>query len=98
MMAKQDNAAEETAAQIIVRVLGGRFEINDTGSRPGQYDVRIIAADQRVIALEITSFGGDPWKETSAGIERARRNREHTGEGLRDLWQVSVPSGISIRS
>lgn len=96
-MASRDSASEEAAAQVVTRVLGGSYEINDTGSAAGQYDVRITTADRRIIALEVTSFGGDAWKRTSAGIQAEHRRGRHASEGLNYVWQIGVPTGIAIR-
>jgi hypothetical protein len=92
-MGNRDNSSEEAAAQNVVRVLGGKYEINDTGSEPGQYDVRVTTATNQVVALEVTGYGGDTWKGTSAAIKKRKR----AGDGLKHQWWVVFPTGVSIR-
>ena len=96
-MASRSNASEEAASQIVARVLGGTYEINDTGSEPGQHDARVTTADERIAALEVTSYGGDSWKQTWARIRAAREKGSLAGETLTHQWWVVVPTGIGIR-
>ncbi len=65
-MNRRDHDAEIAAAQHVLAVVGGSFEIHDTGDQPGQYDVDIRAGSGVSIALEVTNFGGDDWKKRRA--------------------------------
>jgi len=93
----RDDSPEDAAARAVVRVLGGDYEINDTGAEPGQYDVRITTPDGRSIALEVTSFGGDNWKRTRARIRKEQEQGHLAGEGLTHQWWIVFPTGISVR-
>jgi hypothetical protein len=95
-MASRDNNAEEAAAQAVSRVVGGTYAINDTGSEPGQYDVRITMPNKSTVALEVTSYGGDTWKRTVARIRAESKKGKHSGEDLKYQWWVVVPTGIGI--
>jgi hypothetical protein len=97
MMNARSNDAEEAAAQAVARVLGAEYEINDTGAEPGQYDVKLTTDGGVVVALEVTSFGGDNWKQTRARIAKQRQRGTHAGRGLKNRWLVVVPTGTSIR-
>ena len=46
---------EEEAAQAIQRVIGGVWEVTDTGKTPRQVDVMIDVEDGRRVAVEVTS-------------------------------------------
>jgi hypothetical protein len=93
----RDNSEEEAAAGIVVRALGGRYEITDDGSESGQHDVRLTTGDGRVIALEVTSYGGDSWKRTSARIQKEKDGGALAGESLRSQWWIVLPTGTGIR-
>jgi hypothetical protein len=77
--------------------VGGAFEINDTGNEPGQFDVGITTEGGTSIALEVTSFGGEDWKRTGARVRAEQDRGNFAGEGLRQQWLVTFPSGIGIR-
>jgi hypothetical protein len=82
---------------VVALILKGEHTINDTGSEPGQYDVRIVAGDGRTVAMEVTSFGADDWKETRAAIEARQKKGDFQGEGLQHQWWVLFPTGTRIR-
>ena len=93
----RDNSSEVAAAEHVLNVLGGEFTINDTGTEPGQYDVHVTTEDGTSVALEVTSFGGDNWKQTSARVNAARERGSFAGDGLKRQWWVVFPSGIGLR-
>jgi hypothetical protein len=93
----RDDTPEVAAAQALLRVFGGKYEINDTGEEPGQFDVRIVTAEGRSLAVEVTSYGGDDWRRARARIEAERRRGGLDGEGLRQQWWVVVPTRTRIR-
>jgi hypothetical protein len=97
-MSDYRDTSEDAAARAVVGVLGGEYEINDTGSEPGQYDVRIVTRQGRTVAMEATSFGGDDWKRTRARIQAEQERGHLAGEGLRHQWWVVFPTGIDIRN
>lgn len=97
-MGSRDNDAELAAASAVVRVVGGAFELHDTGDEPGQFDVLVTSADRRTVALEVTSFGGDDWKRTRARIERQQQRGTFAGETLAHQWWVITPTGGDIRA
>jgi hypothetical protein len=66
----RDNSAEEAAAKHVTAILGGEYAIHDTGDEPGQYDVDITTPDGVSIAMEVTSFGGGDWRQTSDRVRR----------------------------
>jgi hypothetical protein len=80
-----------------VAVLGGEFEIHDTGTEPGQYDVEIKTRLGVAVALEVTSFGGDDWKRTAARVRKQVERGNFTGKGLHHQWWVIFPPGIGLR-
>jgi hypothetical protein len=91
------DSAEYAAAQHVVTVMGGEFEIHDTGTEPGQYDVDIKRSAGVSVALEVTSFGGDDWKRTAARVRKQVERGDFTGEGLHHQWWVIFPTGIGLR-
>lgn len=97
-MPDRENSAEDAAAAAVVRVVGGSSEIHDTGAESGQFDVLITTAEQRTIALEVTSFGGDDWRRTRARIETQQRRGTFVGETLAHQWWVITPTGGEIRA
>lgn len=96
-MKGRDHDVEIAAAQHVVAVVGGSFEIHDTGDEPGQYDVDIRTRAGVSIALEVTSFGGDDWKRTAARVRKQLAGGAFAGEGLRHQWLVVFPSGSDVR-
>jgi hypothetical protein len=88
---------EDVAGRVVSLLLGGDHTINDTGSEPGQYDVHIVAGDGRTVAMEVTSFGADDWKETRAAIEARQKKGEFHGDGLQHQGWVLFPTGTRIR-
>lgn len=96
-MSARDNEAEVAAARHVTTVIGGSYEINDTGSEPGQYDAKLTTTGGRVVAMEVTSFGGDRWKQTRARIAKERGKGRHAGADLANRWLVVVVSGGDIR-
>jgi hypothetical protein len=96
-MGDSDNAAEVAAAEHVVNVLGGEFDINDTGAESGQYDVNVTTATGGSVALEVTSFGGDDWRRTAARVNAAHKRGSFAGDGLDHQWWVIFPSGIGLR-
>jgi hypothetical protein len=89
------NDSEEAAALAVLRVVGGAWEINDTGEANAQYDVTITTEQNKTIALEATSF--DSWKQTRARVSRAHEKRLFDEEGLSAQWLVVIATGIGIR-
>jgi hypothetical protein len=96
-MAGRDHDAETAAAQHVVAVVGGEYDIHDTGSEAGQYDVDIKSGEGVSIALEATSFGGDDWKQTGARVRKQLASGAFAGDGLERQWLVVFPSGIGVR-
>lgn len=56
----------------------------------------MTARDERVIALEVTSFGGDDWQRTDARI-KAAASKGTADLPLNTVWSVVVHSGAGIR-
>lgn len=90
-------ADEDVAGRIVALVLGGEHTINDTGSEPGQYDVRIVTGDGCTVAMEVTSLGADDWAKTRAAIEQWQQNGYFQGEGLQHQWGVLFPMGTQVK-
>ena len=88
---------EGVAGRVVALVLEGEYTINDTGAEPGQYDVRIVTGCGRTVAMEVTSFGADDWKETRAAIEARQKKGEFQGEELQHQWWVLFPTGTRVR-
>jgi hypothetical protein len=97
-MSGRSHDEETAAAQHVLAVVGGDFQIHDTGSEPGQYDVDITTRDGVSVALEVTSFGGEHWRRTAARVAAARKNGSFVGDGLRWEWWVIFPSGADLRA
>jgi hypothetical protein len=96
-MSGRDISAEEGAARHVLAVVGGEFKLHDTGDEPGQYDVDIKTREGLTVALEVTSFGGDDWKQTSARVRKQLDSGGFAGEGLRHQWLFVFPSGSGLR-
>jgi hypothetical protein len=88
---------EDVAGRVVSLILEGEHKINDTGLGSGQYDVRIVTGEGRTVAMEVTSFGAEDWKETRAAIEARQKRGEFQGEGLQRQWGVLFPTGTRIR-
>lgn len=88
---------EAVAGRVVAEILRGDYTINDTGSEPGQYDVHIVTRDGRTVALEVTGFGADDWRETRAAIEARQKKGEFQGVGLQHQWWVLFRTGTLIR-
>jgi hypothetical protein len=95
-MPRRSHQQEEAAAQIVARVLGGDYQLHDTGSGSGLFDALVVTPDGRTVALEATSYGGDDWKRTSAGIRREPTSRRSRKNPPQHQWQVQVSSGTRI--
>jgi hypothetical protein len=93
----RDHEPEHAAAQMVVRVVGGEYVINDTGAEDAQYDVRITTEARVGIALEVTSVGGDDWRRTKARIAKERERGRLEGANLRWVWWVIFPTGTGVR-
>jgi hypothetical protein len=96
-MDERIETAEFAAGQHVLAVLGGEFEIHDTGAEPGQYDIEIKTGMGVSVALEVTSYGGDDWKRTAARVRKQMDRGNFAGDGLRNQWLVVFPSGIGVR-
>jgi hypothetical protein len=96
-MMRREHDAEIAAAQHVIGVVGGEYEVNDTGKESGQYDVTIRTQTGETIALEVTSFGGDDWKRTAARVKKQLAAGTFAGKGLRHQWLVVFPSGGDVR-
>jgi hypothetical protein len=96
-MAERDDSAERAAAQHVVAVVGGKYEMHDTGSEPGQHDLNITTRDGVSVALEVTSFGGDDWKQTADRVRKQLAGGAFAGEGLQRQWLVTFQSGSGVR-
>jgi hypothetical protein len=82
----------------VARVVGGTYEVKDTGSESGQYDAHITATDGCVVALEVRSYGGDDWRRTSSRIETEQGKRQDAGEAPNRQWHAQVATGIATRN
>src|SRR4051794_41828733 len=73
------------------RVIGGSWQLNDTGSADAQVDVVFELGDGTRIAMEQTSEGGAAWLETREAIATTAERRH--GSTLVWQWLVVGPSG-----
>lgn len=96
-MSEQLESPEYAAAGHVAAVVGGKFDIHDTGSKPGQYDVHLETREGASVALEVTSFGGDDWKRTAARVREQTDKGNFAGAGLQSQWWVIFPTGIGLR-
>ena len=97
-MSTRDNSSEEAAAIAVAQVLGAScWHLNDTGSADGQFDICLVTERGSRIALEVTSYGGETWRQTAARIDQQRRMGSCAGEGLGMVWAVVIQTGIGIR-
>lgn len=86
----RSNDPEIAAAQAVQRVLGGTWELHDTGTKPGQVDVLLELEDRTRVALEVTSEGDRERYKTASALKSLARTSVFNGESLSCLWHVSV--------
>jgi len=89
---------EEAAALAVQRVVGGTWQLNDTGREPRLVDLLHDLDDRRRVAVEVTSEGSSDLRAArSAMTERAERG-EFTGASLSHQWLVSLPTTTLVSS
>jgi hypothetical protein len=81
---------EESAAQAIQRVIGGVWEVTDTGTTPGQVDVMIDLEDGRRVAIEVTSRVHYEVRAAGSAIRKRDDRGDFAGQSLSCMWHVSV--------
>jgi hypothetical protein len=89
---------EEKAAAAVQRVVGGSWELNDTGSEPGQFDIRFELSDGRRIALEVTSEGASDLRAARTAMDKRTDRGEFAGASLTHQWHVSLPTTTPVSS
>jgi tRNA threonylcarbamoyladenosine modification (KEOPS) complex Pcc1 subunit len=89
---------EEVAARAVQRALGGTWELNDTGSAHGQFDVRFEFDDGRRVALEVTSEGASDLRAARNAMNKRTDHGEFAGASLSHQWHVSLPTTTAVSS
>jgi hypothetical protein len=81
------------AADVVVGVLGGRWESRDgEDDPPGMHDFDVILSDGRCIALEVTSaIDGAVVALSDAAFGREGRQQRRPAPGLANDWIVTIP-------
>lgn len=87
---------EEAAARAVQRVIGGTWELEDTGAEPGKFDVLHTLASGDRIALEVTSEGTYDQRKTHRAIQRRTDDGDFAGASLSCQWHVHVPTTLRI--
>jgi hypothetical protein len=90
---------EEAAAALAVqRVVGGTWQLNDTGRDPGLVDVLHDFEDGRRIALEVTSEGASDLRAARNAMTKRTDRGEFAGTSLSHQWHVSLPTTTLVSS
>jgi hypothetical protein len=85
--------AEDVAERIVIRDLGGLVVGRDDQSLPGMVDLIIEAADQRRVAVEVTTLTpGD-----AAAFEKASAKFGGPNNVLSRVWRVQFLRGTRIK-
>ena len=90
------NDPEEAAARALQRVLGGTWEIHDTGERSAMFDVLHVLDDGERVALEVTSEGSFDSVTARKAIDRRVATGVFAGESLANQWHVSIDRATQV--
>lgn len=87
-------AGEEWAQRIVEKELGRNVAINDDGSAPGMYDLRVGPKDAPELAIECVGAVDEAFAETwNIGPERGPLRLSLTGD-----WNVSITATARIKA
>jgi hypothetical protein len=87
---------EEAAAQAVRRVVGGTWELNDTGAEPNQVDVLFELENGQRLALEVTSEGPYDVPKARSAMKARTDAGDFAGASLSYQWLVHIDTKTRV--